>query len=105
MVRAKASGNYMNSILANNEATTDGYDEALLLDPEGYVCEGAGENIFIVRNGKLYTPDLTACLEGITRATVIQLAGEWASKSSKSASPAMKSIAPTKPSSPAPPPK
>jgi branched-chain amino acid aminotransferase len=49
MVRAKASGNYMNSILANNEATGDGYDEALLLDPEGYVCEGAGENIFIVR--------------------------------------------------------
>ena len=76
MERAKASGNYMNSILANNEATTDGYDEALLLDPEGYVCEGAGENVFIVRNGKLYTPDLTACLEGITRATVIQLAGE-----------------------------
>ena len=76
MVRAKASGNYMNSILANNEATADGYDEALLLDPEGYVCEGAGENVFIVRNGKLYTPDLTACLEGITRATVIQLAGE-----------------------------
>ena len=76
MVRAKASGNYMNSILANNEATGDGYDEALLLDPEGYVCEGAGENIFIVRNGKLYTPDLTACLEGITRATVMQLAGE-----------------------------
>ena len=76
MVRAKASGNYMNSILANNEALTDGYDEAMLLDPEGYVCEGAGENIFIVRNGKLYTPDLTSCLEGITRATVIQLAGE-----------------------------
>ncbi len=76
MVRAKASGNYMNSILANNEATTDGYDEALLLDPEGYACEGAGENLFIVKNGKLYTPDLTACLEGITRATVIQLAKE-----------------------------
>ena len=76
MVRAKASGNYMNSILANNEALTDGYDEALLLDPEGYVCEGAGENIFIVKNGKVYTPDLTACLEGITRATVIQLAQE-----------------------------
>ena len=76
MVRAKASGNYMNSILANNEALGDGYDEALLLDPEGYVCEGAGENIFIVRDGKLYTPDLTACLEGITRATVMQLARE-----------------------------
>lgn len=76
MVRAKASGNYMNSILANNEATTDGYDEALLLDPEGYACEGAGENLFIVKNGKLFTPDLTACLEGITRATVMQLASE-----------------------------
>ncbi|UCV04743.1 branched-chain amino acid transaminase [Dechloromonas denitrificans] len=76
MVRAKSSGNYMNSILANNEALTDGYDEAMLLDPEGYVCEGAGENIFIVKKGKLYTPDLTACLEGITRATVIQLASE-----------------------------
>ena len=76
MVRAKASGNYMNSILANNEALTDGYDEAMLLDPEGYVCEGAGENIFIVKNGKLYTPDLTSCLEGITRATVLQIAEE-----------------------------
>lgn len=76
MVRAKASGNYMNSILANNEATTDGYDEALLLDPEGYVCEGAGENVFIVKNGKLYTPDLTSCLEGITRASVLALAAD-----------------------------
>ncbi|MBS1190118.1 MAG: branched-chain amino acid transaminase [Rhodocyclaceae bacterium] len=76
MVRAKASGSYMNSILANNEVTRDGYDEALLLDPEGYVAEGAGENVFIVKKGKLYTPDLTSCLEGITRATVMQLAQE-----------------------------
>ncbi len=76
MVRAKASGSYMNSILANNEVTTDGYDEAMLLDPEGYVAEGAGENVFIVKQGKLYTPDLTACLEGITRATIITLAAE-----------------------------
>ncbi|HEY5762520.1 MAG TPA: branched-chain amino acid transaminase [Rhodocyclaceae bacterium] len=76
MVRAKACGHYINSILANNEATNDGYDEALLLDPEGYVSEGAGENIFIVRAGRIYTPDLTSCLEGITRATVMQLAGE-----------------------------
>jgi branched-chain amino acid aminotransferase len=76
MVRAKACGHYINSILANNEATNDGYDEALLLDPEGYVSEGAGENIFIVRQGRIYTPDLTSCLEGITRATVMQLAGE-----------------------------
>lgn len=76
MVRAKACGHYINSILANNEATNDGYDEALLLDPEGYVSEGAGENLFIVKKGKIYTPDLTSCLEGITRATVIQLAHE-----------------------------
>jgi len=76
MVRAKACGHYINSILANVEATTDGYDEALLLDTEGYVSEGAGENLFIVKKGTLYTPDLTTCLEGITRATVIQLAGE-----------------------------
>ena len=76
MVGAKASGHYINSILANNEVTNDGYDEAMLLDPEGYVCEGAGENIFIVKKGKLYTPDLTSCLEGITRATVLQIADE-----------------------------
>ena len=67
MVRAKASGHYINSILANNEVTNEGYDEAMLLDPEGYVAEGAGENLFIVKQGKLYTPDLTSCLEGITR--------------------------------------
>lgn len=76
MVRAKASGHYINSILANNEVTADGYDEAMLLDPEGYVAEGAGENLFIVKKNKLYTPDLTACLEGITRATVMTLATE-----------------------------
>jgi len=76
MVRAKACGAYMNSILANNEALAGGFDEALLLDPEGYVAEGSGENIFIVSKGKIYTPDLTSCLEGITRATVMQLAAE-----------------------------
>ncbi|MBV8046550.1 MAG: branched-chain amino acid transaminase [Paludibacterium sp.] len=76
MCKAKANGNYMNSILANTEATRDGYDEALLLDVEGYVAEGSGENVFIVRRGKLYTPDLTSALEGITRDTVIQLAAE-----------------------------
>ena len=76
MVRAKASGHYINSILANNEVTNEGYDEAMLLDPEGYVAEGAGENLFIVKKGKLYTPDLTSCLEGITRATVLQIAEE-----------------------------
>lgn len=76
MAKAKSNGNYPNSILAHQEAAQDGYDEALLLDVDGYVAEGSGENIFIVRNGKLYTPDLTAALEGITRDTVIQLAHE-----------------------------
>ncbi|MEO7343737.1 MAG: branched-chain amino acid transaminase, partial [Methylotenera sp.] len=76
MCKAKANGNYMNSILAHQEAALDGYDEALLLDVDGFVSEGSGENIFIVRNGKLYTPDLTSALEGITRDTIVQLAGE-----------------------------
>ena len=76
MCKAKANGNYMNSMLALNEAMTDGYDEAMLLDTEGYVAEGSGENIFIVRNGVLFTPDLTSALEGITRDTVMTLAQE-----------------------------
>ncbi|GHD68614.1 branched-chain amino acid transaminase [Jeongeupia chitinilytica] len=76
MCKAKANGNYMNSILANTEATRDGYDEALLLDVDGYVAEGSGENIFVVRKGKLYTPDLTSCLDGITRNTVFEIATE-----------------------------
>jgi len=74
MVRAKASGYYVNSILANAEVTAHGYDEALLLDTEGYVSEGAGENVFMVRDGVLYTPDLASCLDGITRNAVITLA-------------------------------
>jgi len=74
MVRAKASGWYVNSILANQEAITDGYDEALLLDVDGYVSEGSGENVFIVKNGKLYTPDLSSCLDGITRDAIITIA-------------------------------
>lgn len=76
MVRAKASGWYVNSILANQEALSDGYDEALLLDVDGYVSEGSGENVFIVRKGKIYTPDLASCLDGITRDAVITLAEE-----------------------------
>lgn len=76
MCRAKANGNYMNSMMALQEALRDGYDEALLLDTEGYVMEGSGENIFIVRDGVLYTPDLTSALDGITRRTVISLAAE-----------------------------
>ncbi|WP_297456367.1 branched-chain amino acid transaminase [Ferrovum sp.] len=76
LCKAKASGNYMNSILANNEATADGYDEALLLDVEGFVAEGSGENLFMVKRGVLYTPDLSSALEGITRDSIIQLAQE-----------------------------
>ncbi len=76
MCKAKANGNYMNSILAHREAEMDGYQEALLLDVDGFVAEGSGENVFIVRNGKLYTPDLTSALEGITRDTIVRLAGE-----------------------------
>jgi len=76
MCKAKANGNYMNSMLALQEAMTCGYDEAMLLDVEGYVAEGRGENIFIVRNGVLYTPDLTSALEGITRETIMTLAQE-----------------------------
>ena len=76
MCKAKANGNYMNSILAHKEAEMDGYQEALLLDVDGFVAEGSGENFFLIRNGTLYTPDTTSALEGITRDTIIQLAGE-----------------------------
>lgn len=76
MSKAKANGNYVNSILAVQEAIACGCDEALLLDHEGYVAEGSGENIFIVRNGNLFTPDLTSALEGITRETVMNIARE-----------------------------
>ena len=76
MCRAKANGNYINSMLALNEALSTGYDEALLLDTQGFVMEGSGENLFIVRDGVLYTPDLSSALDGITRATVITLARE-----------------------------
>ena len=74
MVRSKTAGHYVNSILANMEATRDGYDEALLLDTSGFVAEGAGENLFIVRDGRLIEPQLVSGLTGITRATVIELA-------------------------------
>ncbi|WP_458723568.1 branched-chain amino acid transaminase [Pseudomonas brenneri] len=74
MVRAKACGYYVNSILASREATSLGFDEALLLDTEGYVSEGAGENIFVVRDGVIYTPDLASCLDGITRDSVKMIA-------------------------------
>ena len=76
MTRGKISGHYVNSILAKREAKANGYDEAILLDPEGYVSEGTGENIFIVRKGRLKTTPLTSILEGITRNAVIELARE-----------------------------
>ena len=76
MCRAKANGNYMNSMMALQEALRDGYDEALLLDASGFVMEGSGENVFIVRDGVIYTPDLTSALDGITRRTVMGLCDE-----------------------------
>jgi branched-chain amino acid aminotransferase len=77
MCNAKAVCNYAVSILSNQEATHDGYEEAMLLDPQGFVCQGSGENLFIVRDGKLHTPDLSGgALNGITRSTIITFAGE-----------------------------
>jgi len=76
MCKAKANGNYINSMLALSDALRDGYDEALLLDVDGFVAEGSGENFFMVYEGVIYTPELTSALDGITRATVIQLAKE-----------------------------
>ena len=76
MCKAKATGNYINSMLALNEALISGYDEAMLLDAHGFVAEGSGENIFIVRDGVLYTPDTSSALEGITRATLMELAAD-----------------------------
>ncbi|HLA75400.1 MAG TPA: branched-chain amino acid transaminase [Gammaproteobacteria bacterium] len=80
MCKAKANGNYMNSMLALRDALSCGFDEALLLDVDGYVSEGSGENIFIVRDGVLYTPELTSALDGITRDTIFALAAELGMK-------------------------
>ncbi len=74
MTKAKSSGNYVNSILAKIEAKEDGYDEAIMLDASGYVSEATGENIFIIKNGKIKTTPLTTVLEGITRDSLIQIA-------------------------------
>jgi len=76
LCKAKANGNYINSILALREAQDAGADEALLLDNEGYVTEGTGENVFLVKNGVLHTPELTSCLPGITRDTILVFARE-----------------------------
>jgi len=74
MCKAKANGNYMNSMLALREALDSGCEEALLLDNEGYVAEGSGENFFMMSNGVMYTPELTSCLDGITRRTIMEMA-------------------------------
>ncbi len=71
MTRAKANGQYINSMLALQEALQDGYDEALMLDVDGYVSEGSGENFFLVKDGVVYTPQLTSALNGITRRTIM----------------------------------
>ena len=76
LCRAKANANYLNSMMALNEALRDGYDEAVMLDPAGYIAEGSAENIFLVQNGELHTPDITSALDGITRRTVMQLAAD-----------------------------
>jgi len=76
MCKAKANGHYINSMLALQEAITDGYDEALLLDVEGFVAEGSGENIFVIKDDVIYTPDLTSALNGITRNTIMALAAD-----------------------------
>src|SRR5512139_155946 len=74
MTKTKTCGNYVNSILAKLEVTKDGYDEAIMLDTEGYICEASGENIFIVRHGRMKTPPLTSILPGITRDSVMTIA-------------------------------
>jgi len=76
MCRAKYSGTYANSILANMEALEQGYDEALLLDVDGFVAEGSGENLFVVKDGQIYEPEIASALIGITRASVHALARE-----------------------------
>ncbi|MCB1917058.1 MAG: branched-chain amino acid transaminase [Rhodocyclaceae bacterium] len=77
MPRAKVATTYANSILANLEATKDGYDEALLLDTQGFVAEGAGENLFVIKDGQIYEPEIASALTGITRDSVIQIAREF----------------------------
>jgi branched-chain amino acid aminotransferase len=80
MTKAKANGNYINSMLALQEALTDGYDEALLLDVDGFVAEGSGENIFVIRDGIIYTPDLSSALAGITRDSIFEIAKDMGYK-------------------------
>jgi branched-chain amino acid aminotransferase len=74
VANSKVNGNYVHSIVALNEALEDGFDEALMLDAEGFIAEGSGENFFLVKEGVLYSPDLDSCLDGITRRTILELA-------------------------------
>ena len=74
MCRAKANANYINSMMALNEVMKDGYDEAIMLDGSGHIAEGSAENIFIIQDGEIWTPDLNSCLDGITRRSIVQLA-------------------------------
>lgn len=76
MCKAKVNGHYVNSMLALQDAISDNYDEALLLDPQGFVAEGTGENVFIIRDGVIYTPELSSALDGITRKTIITIADD-----------------------------
>ncbi|HSH48225.1 MAG TPA: branched-chain amino acid transaminase [Halomonas sp.] len=76
LCRAKTNGHYVNSMLALNTAVKAGFDETLMLDPEGYVAEASAANVFLLRDGALHTPEITSCLQGITRDSVIRLAGE-----------------------------
>ena len=107
MCNAKAVGNYTVSILANQEATHDGYEEAMLLDPQGFVCQGSGENVFIVRDGVLHTPDLAGgALERHHARTIIDVRARARHPGASSgASRATRSTSPTRRSSPAPPPR
>ena len=103
MTQAKAVSNYTNSILANMEALDDGYDEAMLLDASGFVSEGAGENLFVIKNGVLYTPDLSAgALNGITRNTIFAICSDLGLKLVEKRITRDESTSATKPSSPAP---
>jgi len=76
VANSKVNGNYVHSIVALNEALEDGFDEALMLDAEGFIAEGSGENFFLVKEGVLYSPDLDSCLDGITRRTILELADQ-----------------------------
>jgi branched-chain amino acid aminotransferase len=105
MPRAKLSSTYANSIIANAEAVEAGYDEALLLDTNGFVAEGAGENLFLVKDGVIYEPEIASALTGITRASVIQVAKEFGMEVQSRRVTRDDIYMPTKPSSPAPPPK